>query len=162
MLKHTSTARYPAPAAVLIRMFTDRDFHTRKLEAMGLAKFEVVDHAFDGKDFRIKIDRRVPVAAPGGAKKLMGGETRVINEEFWDVSSRTGRVLVEPVGMPVEMSCETSIAEDGGESVVTFHWTINAKIPVMGGTLEKFIVGDMEKRADEETRVAASFLKDYA
>lgn len=162
MLKHTSTARYPASPAVVIRMFTDRGFHTRKLEAMGLAKFEVVDHAFDGKDFRIKIDRRVPVAAPGGAKKLMGGETRVINEEFWNVGTQTGRVLVEPVGMPVEMSCETSIAADGSDSVVTFHWTIHAKIPVMGGTLEKFIVSDMEKRADEETRIAASFLKDYA
>ncbi|MCX7062268.1 MAG: DUF2505 domain-containing protein [Gammaproteobacteria bacterium] len=162
MLKHTSTARYPASASVLMRMFTDRAFHTRKLEALGTTRFEVLDHAFDGRNFRIKIDRRVPVAAPGGAKKLMGGETRVINEELWDVTTMTGRVLVEPVGMPVEMSCDTTIAEDGGDSVVTFHWTINAKIPVVGGTLEKFIVGDMEKRADEEIRVAVGFLKDYA
>ncbi len=161
MLKHTSTAHYPAKAAVVIRMFTDKAFHTRKLDVMGLTTYEVVDHAFDGKDFRIKIDRRVPMAAPGAVKKLMGAETRVINEEFWTVKSRTGRINVEPVGMPVTMSCTTAITDEPGGSVVTFDWTISAKIPLMGGTLEKFIVGDMEKRAAEETQAAVSLLKDY-
>lgn len=160
-MKHEMKARYDAPASVVIKMFVDKDFHTRKLEAMGLRKYQVLDHQFDGSSFRIKIERHVPVEAPGMVKKVVPLEARVVNEETWDVASRTGRVNVEPQGMPVEMSCLTSIADDGAGSVVTYSWEIRAKVPVMGGSLEKFIASDMENRSAEETRIANSLLGQY-
>ena len=104
-MKHKSQARYPASAEVVLRMFTDKAFHTGKLDAMGLKNYQVLDHAFDGKDFRIKIQRKVPMQAPAVVKKFVGAESTVINEERWNLKTRTGRVLVEPVGMPLEMSC---------------------------------------------------------
>lgn len=160
-MKHEMKARYPAPSDVVMRMFADQAFHTGKLEALGLRKYQVLEHHFDGKDFRIRIERHVPVETPGMIKKVVPMEARVINEECWDIASKTGRVNVEPQGMPVEMSCLTQLTDEGDECVVTYSWDIRAKLPVMGATLEKFIVTDMEGRSAEETRVAISLLDGY-
>ncbi len=157
--RHEMKAHYPAPAAVVLKMMGDKAFHTRKLEGMGLTKYEVLDYACDAREFRIRIERKVPVQMPG--MKKAAGETSVVNEEVWNLQTRTGRVRVEPAGMPVEMNAALTITDEGDGSVITFDWTINAKIPVVGGTLEKFIVSDMESRAAEETRVAVSLLESY-
>ena len=161
MLKHTSIARYPVPSAVVIKMFTDKKFHIAKLEASGLAGYEVLSHQFDGKEFSIKVERRVPMNAPGLVKKFFGAETKVVNEESWTVKTKTGRVQVQPAGVPVEMSCTSSMADEGGGCVITYLWQVNAKIPLVGGALEKFIVSDLEKRAAEETVLAIAQIKDY-
>ncbi len=157
-MKHIMTTRYPAHSDVVIRMMTDRDFHTRKLEAMGLSHYRVLDHACDGQDFRIRIERKVPVQMPG----LKGaGESTVINDERWSIGAKTGGVTVEPQGMPVDMTCTTQLCDDGGDCVLTFEWDINARIPVVGKTLEKFIVADMERRAADEARVSIALLDAY-
>ena len=158
MTKHPMKTRYPAPAETVLRMLTDREFHARKLEKLGLPKYEILDHAFDGQQFRIRIERRVPVTMPGGKK---AGETTVINEEHWNIAERKGLVKVETKGMPLQMSCESSMTEDGDGCIVTLDWSIEAKIPVVGGQLEKFVVSDIEHRAADETRVALELLEDY-
>lgn len=157
-MKHEMQARYPASSDVVIRMMTDRDFHTRRLEKLGTSKYRVLDHAFDGREFRIRIERHVPVQMPG----LKGGaETVVVNEERWNIATRSGSVIVEAGGMPVQMSCTTRMADDGEGCVLSFDWDINASIPLVGKTLEKFIVADMEKRAEGETQAGVALLDAY-
>ena len=157
--RHEMKARYPAPADTVLKMMTDRAFHTRKLDGMGLSQYQVLDHACSGNDFRIRIERKVPVQMPG--MKKAAGETTVINEESWNLATRSGRVRVQPAGMPVEMNAELSISDEDDGSVITFQWTIDARIPVVGATLEKFIVSDIESRAAEETRAAVALLDAY-
>lgn len=160
-MKHQSVSRYPAPSEVVMRMFTDRGFHTRKLDEMGLKDYQVLDHAFDGTDFRIRIQRKVPMQAPALVKKFVSAESTVVNEERWNTRSRSGKVLVEPQGMPLEMHCITSLRDQGGECLVSFDWTIHAKVPLVGGALEKFVVSDLERRAAEETAISLRMLKEY-
>ena len=160
-MKHQSQVRYPAPSDVVIRMFTDRNFHTRKLDEMGLKNYQVLDHAFDGTDFRIKIQRKVPMQAPAMVKKFVAAESTVVNEERWNARNKTGKVLVEPQGIPLEMHCVTALKDQDGECLVSYDWTINARIPLMGGTLEKFVVSDLDRRSAEETAIGLRLLKDY-
>ena len=161
MLKQTLTARYPTTSAVVIKMFTDKKFHVAKLEGTGLAGYTVLDHQFDGKEFSMKVERRVPMNAPGVVKKFFGAETKVVNDEAWSVKTKTGKVKVQPAGVPVEMTCTASMADEGKSCVVTYLWDINARIPLVGGTLEKFVAGDLEKRSAEETELAIKQIKDY-
>jgi hypothetical protein len=160
-MKHQSQAHYPASSAVVLRMFTDRDFHTRKLDAMGLKNYQVLEQSMEGPEFRIKIRRKVPMQAPSIVKKFVPAESTVVNEETWNTKTKTGRVLVDAVGMPLEVSCTTRMRDEGKACVVDFDWIIHARIPLVGGTLEKFVVSDMERRAAEETAVAVGMLKDY-
>lgn len=159
-MKHKSQARYPVPSAVVIRMFTDKAFHTRKLDQMGI-KYKVLEHDSSPKEFRIRIERKVPMNAPGVVKKLFGAETTVVNDESWNPAARTGRVKVMPQGVPVEVSCTASMKDEGGGCVISYDWDINARVPLIGGAVEKFVIGDMEKRADEETQVGIGLAKDY-
>ncbi|MDI3259332.1 MAG: DUF2505 domain-containing protein [Sinobacteraceae bacterium] len=159
-MKHEMQTRYPAPATAVVKMFADRDFHVRRLEALGYAgKYRVLAHRFDGKDFSIRIERKVPVQMPG--VKKAAGETTVVNEETWNLRSKTGKVTVEAQGMPLSMSCETAIRDEGDACVVNYRWDVRARIPLVGGALEKFAIADMERRAAEETRVGIELLADY-
>ncbi len=158
---HIATARYPAAAATVLKMMTDRGFHERKLAAQDLISSRILEHEFDGQHFRIRIERKVPVQAPGMIKKAAGSETTVVSEERWNLATRSGRIDVTTQGMPVEMSCEVSLADDGNASVYHQQWVVSARIPVVGGTIEKFIVSDLSNRAAEEARIATEILRDY-
>ena len=152
-------SRYPASSAVVMKMFTDKAFHTDKLKGLGYNSYEVLSHSFDGKDFRIEVLRKVPIQFPGFSRGA--GESTVVNEESWNLASKTGRVVLNVKGMPLEASCITRMTDEGKDCVVTFDWDVKAKIPLVGGTLEKFVVKDMEKKADEETQAAIALLKNY-
>ncbi|WP_028008694.1 DUF2505 domain-containing protein [Solimonas flava] len=155
-MKHQVQARYPAAPDVVIKMFTDKGFHTRKLDALGMP-YKVLAHEFDGQTFRIRVERKVPVQMPGGKK----AEATVTNEETWHVASRTGSVKVEAGAMPLECACTTAIADGGSETLVTYDWTVKSKIPLLGGQIEKMAVADMDTRSADETRIAIELIADY-
>lgn len=159
-MKHEMKARYPASAAVVMKMFSDVAFQTQKLDALGYTgKYAVLDHSKDAKSFNIKIERKVPVSLPGMGKNAP--ESTVTNDETWDIKSKTGKVVVQLKGMPLEMSCTAAMADEGKECVVTYQWEVKSKIPLVGGTIEKMVVSDMSKKAEEETQAAIALLKNY-
>ncbi|MBI2384279.1 MAG: DUF2505 domain-containing protein [Gammaproteobacteria bacterium] len=160
-MKHEMKARYPASSEVVLKMFSDPAFHTRKLEAMGLSKFTVLSQGLDGDEFHIRIERRVPLDAPGVVKKVVPAESSVVNEERWNLKKKTGRVIAEPKGIPIDMSCTASFKDDGKDCVITYVWDVRAKVPLIGGALEKFVCSDMERRFADETRAAIPLLAGY-
>ena len=155
-MKHQMQAQYPAPPDVVLKMFVDKNFHTKKLDVIGLP-YKVLAHEFDGKTFRIRVERKVPVNMPGGKK----AEATVVNDEVWNVATRTGSVKADAGIMPIDCSCTTAIVADGKNTVVRYDWTVKSKVPLIGGQIEKMAVSDMEARAGEETRVAVGLLNDY-
>lgn len=159
-MKHKTQARYPAPADVVMRMFTDQTYHERKMRALGI-EFEILDHEFDGDRMRLKSKRAVPVNAGGIAGKFMPAKTEVVNEEQWRVSDKSGTVVVETRGVPLDMSCTAQMRDENGECVIDYDWQIKANIPMGGGALEKFVVNDMDRREAEEHEAAIELLDDY-
>lgn len=159
-MKFEIKSRYPAPAAVVMKMFMDPAFHTGKLDAMGSKKYRVLEQGAKGDDFHIRIERKVPLDAPALIRKVVPAETTAVSEERWNRSTMKGRVGVLP-GVPVDMHCEASITDVVGGSLVLYVWEVRAKIPLIGGTLEKFICSDLESKMVEETRVAAGLLEPY-
>lgn len=159
-MKHESISRYPAPADTVMKMFADPAFHTRKLDALGMAgKYEVLEQGFEDDEFFIRIERKVPISLPG--MKKGAGESTVAHLERWNPKTRVGKVQVETRGIPVAISCVASIRDEGEGSVVQYHWLIESSLPIVGGTLEKFVVADMNGRADQETQAGIDLLADY-
>ena len=154
-------ARYPASSAVVIKMFSDKDFHTKKLEALGLRKYQVLKHESTDTDFSIRIERKVPMAPPGIISRFVPAEASVTSEERWNRTQKTGRIKVEPAGIPVDITGTATLADAGQECVITYVWEAKARIPLVGGALEKFIASDMEKKMVDETKAAVSLLGPY-
>lgn len=160
-MKFDIKARYPAPSAVVLKMFMDKDFHAKKLQVLGIAKSRVLDHAASGDDFRIKVERKVPLNAPGMIKKFIPAEATVVSEEKWNRASKSGSVKVEPAGVPVEIRCTARLADDAKGCTITYAFEVTARVPLVGGALEKFIASDMETKFAEEAKAAATLLDPY-
>jgi len=160
-MKFDIKARYPAPSAVVLKMFTDKDFHTKKLGVLGIQKYKVLEHDAKGDDFRIKIERKVPLDAPGIIKKFVPAEASVASEEKWNRASKSGAVKIEPAGIPVEIRCTARFADDAQGCVITYAFDVTAKVPFVGGALEKFIASDMQSKFADEAKAAATLLDPY-
>lgn len=159
-MKYEMKSRYPASSAVVLKMFSDVAFQTSKLDALGYTgKYKVLDHSKDAKRFNIRIERKVPIALPGMGKNAP--ESTVVNDETWNLASKTGTVIVEVKGMPLAVSCITTMVDEGKECVITYQWEVKSKIPLVGGAIEKMVVADMTKKANEEAAAAIVLLKNY-
>ncbi|MGH8454531.1 MAG: DUF2505 domain-containing protein [Nevskiales bacterium] len=147
-MKQKLEARYPASSDVVIKMMTDKQFYTDRLDLQGIKDYEVVNHKSDGKNFSITIKRKVTAI-------------NVTSVETWNVAKKTGRITVELQGMPMEVSCTTSLADSGKDTVLTYHWDIHSKIPLVGGKIEKQFAGENEKAIPEQTRLGIELLRNY-
>lgn len=160
-MKFDIKARYAAPSATVLKAFMDKEFHARKLAALGITKHRVLAHEAKGDEFRIRIERKVPLDAPGIVKKFVPAEATVTSEERWNGAAKTGVVTIEPAGIPVAIGCKARFADDAKGCVITYAFEVNARVPLVGGALEKFIASDMESKFAEEARAAASLLDPY-
>jgi hypothetical protein len=147
-MKQTLEAKYPASSDVVIKMMTDRKFFTDRLDLQGIKEYEVVDHKFDGKSFSITIKRKITAI-------------NVTSVESWNVAKKTGRITVDLAGMPMEVSCDTALKDDGSGCVLTYKWDIVSKIPLVGGKIEKQFAGENEKAIPEQTRLGIKLLQNY-
>ncbi len=159
-MKHEIRSRYPVSSEVIMRMFATPEFHTAKLKGLGLKSFKVLDQETKPDEFRIRIERKVPLDAPALVRKVVPSETTATSEERWNLKARRGKVSINP-GIPVEMSCEVAVADVGSECVVTYVWDVRARIPLIGGPLERFICSDLESKMVDETRVTASLIPQF-
>jgi carbon monoxide dehydrogenase subunit G len=148
-MKQTLEGRYPAKSDVVMKMLTDRKFYTDRLDLQGIKGYEVLDHAFDGKDFSVKIKRKV-------------SGINVTSTETWNVATKNGTITVDLQGMPIQVTCETSVKDDGKGSVLTYKWDVNSKVPLIGGKIEKQFAGENEKAIPEQTRLGIQLLKNYS
>jgi len=147
-MKQKLEARYPATSDVVIKMMTDKKFYTDRLDLQGIKEYEVVNHKSDGKNFSITIKRKVTAI-------------NVTSIETWNLAKKTGRITVELQGMPMEVSCDTALADAGKDCVLTYHWDIKSKLPLVGGKIEKSFATENEKAIPEQTRLGIELLKNY-
>jgi hypothetical protein len=147
-MKQTLEGRYPAKSDVVIKMMTDKKFYTDRLDLQGVKGYEVVDHAFDGKNFSITIKRKITAIT-------------VTSVETWNVAAKKGTIKVELSGMPIDVSAVTSLKDEGPGSVLTYNWDVNSKVPLVGGKIEKQFAGENEKAIPEQTRFGIQLLKNY-
>lgn len=162
-MDHVIEVRFPASSDVVIKAFTDKQFHLDKVDAIGSTGVELLDHNADPENFHVKIRRQMPVEVdvPGALKKFVPATATVTHKDAWSASSKTGFIEIELAGIPIELTCDASLRDEGDECVYRYEWHIKARVPLVGGKLEKLLARDMDEKIPKETRASIPLLDAY-
>lgn len=157
--KHT----FDKPAAAVLKMFSDKAYFERKYRELGYQEIEVLEHSSDAKKFRIKVRYSAPNSAPvpDFAKRFLGENNVVTQSDTWDLEKKTGRLEAEIKGVPVKVSADMRLADEGAGSSNTLKWTLSCGIPLIGGKLEQIVGGDIQSKAKTDLAKSREILKGY-
>ena len=149
---------YDAPVERVAEMLGDPAFREQVCAYQGATSHDVsIEADGDTKDVRISMVQ--PTAGvPSFAKKIVGDETTVVQEETW-TSLVEADVAVTIPGKPGDMT-GTAVLEataDGG-TVETVELTVKVRVPLVGGKLEGLIADLLLKALKAEHHVGRDYL----
>ena len=111
-----------------------------------------------GDGMSVRIDQYRPAdEVPSFAKKLVGSEINILQEEEWS-SSTSGTLDVTIPGKPGSMEGSIRIVEVDGGVTETVEAQVKVGIPLIGGKLEDFIGGMLLRALKAENRVGRKWL----
>jgi len=154
---------FDKPAATVIKMFSDRAYFERKYKDLGYTGIEVLEHVADAKKFRIKVRYSAPNSAPvpDFAKKFLGQTNVVTQSDTWDLDKKTGRLEAEIRGVPVKVSADMTLRDEGAGSANSLKWNLSCGIPLIGGKLEQIVGSDIQSKAKTDIAKSREILKSY-
>ena len=136
---------------------TQVEFQNDKCEEAGALKFECEVTEQDGGHV-VTVKRLMPSGdVPDLVKKIVGDKVDIVEVVTWGAresdGSRHGVLDVAFKGQPISLKGTTRIEPDGTGSKVTVEADLKAKIPVVGGKIEKISGPEVLKslQAEETT-----------
>ena len=162
-MQFTDTHKFDKPAATVIKMFADKAYFERKYKELGFKNIEVLEHTVDAKKFRIKVRYSAPNSAPlpDFAKKFLADMNVITQSDAWDLEKKTGRLEAEIRGVPVKVSADMKLADEGGGSANRLSWSLSCGIPFVGGKLEEFVGSDIKAKGKADAAKSLEILKGY-
>ncbi|MBS44255.1 MAG: hypothetical protein CMH83_14045 [Nocardioides sp.] len=133
--------QYAAPVEEVAAMLADPAFREDVCKQQKALRHDVAIDV-DGETKNVTIDQWLPTSGvPSFAKKIVGDETNVVQEERW-TSLTHGDVTVTIPGKPGDMRGTATLEADGDGTVETVDLTVKVNIPLVGGKLEG-LIGDL-------------------
>jgi hypothetical protein len=153
--------KYNAPVDKVFSLLTDPKW----LEARSLALGELsasVKAKKGGGGVALTMKRRVRRELPGLIAKVMSPESDLMFEETWSSEAdggRTGTLTMDAVGQPVKMTAQFELAPAGKGCVYRITHKCKSSVPLIGGAVEKFALGQVEKGCADEFGYLVDYLK---
>jgi hypothetical protein len=111
-----------------------------------------------GDGMSVKIDQiQAAQGIPSFAKKFVGDEINVVQEEQWS-SPTSGTVTVSIPGKPGEMKGDVLLAQDDGGTTETVRLDVKVSIPLVGGKIEGLLADLLTKALRAENKVGRDWL----
>lgn len=142
----TVRARFDRGVEPLFALLTDPDFLRRRAEALG-EKNIVIQVDRDGTRLKIRVSRDIERSLPGFMKKIFNPTNHLVDVQTWDTLGveKKSEWSVEIAGQKrIELRGRLTLipAGDGCDYVQAF--SVNVAIPLVGGRIEKYIIGETE------------------
>lgn len=149
---------YAASPAEVFEMLADPGFRRKVGEALDVVSAEVtIEHRDDG--FTLVNDQVQRTSGlPSFARKFAGDTTRVVHTEEWP-STTGGTLRVETPGKPTSIAGTIELMPDGDLTTEVVEVEIRARVPLIGGKLERLMQQQVRDGLDTERKVGAAWLK---
>jgi hypothetical protein len=95
---------------------------------------------------------------PSFAKKIVGTEIRLVQDESWASPSGADITVTIP-GKPGDMTGTTSLTQAGTDVVQQIDLAVKVSIPLVGGKVEDLVAGFVGKAFDAENKVGVKWLR---
>lgn len=156
-MKISATFDYAATPHDVFAMLVDEEFQARKCVATGALSHSVSVRAQDERTVIVS-NRELPTDGfPDFVKSLVGATLAVTETQDWGPAgpdgARQGRLTVDITGAPIDLAGTLSLTPSGQGSVESVDGELKARIPLIGGKIEKAAAPAIESaiRAERET-----------
>lgn len=156
-------AHFPKGAETVLKMFTDQEYFLKKYEMCGASDIQLQNVSHEGDQFSITVKRSMPadVPVPGFAKKFVKDTMTVVQTDSWDTSNRTGRLDIDIKGLPLELSCDMELVDNGDSSVLKLDFNAKANVPMFAKKVERLILDDILAKFEPDTAAGVELLANY-
>jgi Protein of unknown function (DUF2505) len=159
----TADLRYDADPATVFDMLSDHAFQDRKLGQTGALSWEVQVQPQNGG--AVIVSRRaLPTdQVPDAFKAMVGAQITIAQTETWGAAaadgSRTGTMDLEVVGAPIRMQAKLSLSATAeGGSLERVDGELKARVPLIGGRIERAAEPAVRAAIDAEQRIGQAWL----
>ena len=162
-MKISTTFDYAATPQQVFAMLADTEFQNRKCIATGAVSHSV-SVSPQGDRTVIVNHRDMPTDSfPDFVKSMVGATLTVTETQDWGPpgpdGSRQGRITVDLGGAPVDLVGVLSLAPVGRGSLESVDADLKARIPLIGGKIEKAAAPAIESAISVERETGQAWLR---
>lgn len=161
-MKIATTAEYAATPDEVFAVLSDPAFQEAKCAATAAVKHSASVET-SGDQTVITTERVLPSdGLPDFAKNMVGETFKVAERQEWGAraadGTRTGTVTMQVVGVPLSLLGSLALRPSAGGSVETIDAELKAKIPLLGGKIEKAAAPPIQEAVDIEISTCREWL----
>jgi hypothetical protein len=161
-MKIAKTMEYAATPDEVFAVLSDQAFQEAKCAATAALKY-TARIVTSGDTTVITTERILPADdLPDFAKSMVGPTLKVVETQSWGPAaadgSRQGTVDMSVAGAPVSLNGTLSLAPSGAGSVEQFDSELKARLPLIGGRIEKAAARPIEQAIAIEASTAREWL----
>ena len=148
---------YDAPPAAVFEMLADPSFREAACAAQDVISADVTIERTGG-GFSLVVDQLQRTDdLPGFARTFAGDSTRAIQREQW-ADSTGGTLVIETPGKPTTIKGTITLRPEGSGSREIVELEVKARIPLIGGKIEKLLAEKVAAGMDLEHGVGVDYL----
>jgi Protein of unknown function (DUF2505) len=153
-------------AAQIHSAFSDEDYWLARLaEFGGVGRLESLAIGADGCTRVVIVQDLVHDWLPGLFAKLYPGDLQVVQKETWSLIGGgmvRGEVITAARGAPGSGLGTVVMAPDQNGTRLRCTATVQVKVPLVGGTIEKFVGRQMAEETPVMLRFTAKWITEHA
>jgi hypothetical protein len=151
----------PAPVDAVDEALVDPDFLVRMAELPKLGSAEVVGHAREGSVVSVQVRYLFQAELSGAVTKVVDpSKLTWVEDSQCDLASHQTVCAIKPDNYANLLSggYESTVAAAGNGSVRTVTGTLKVRVPLVGGKVERAIVGGLKENAAAQTSLLTAWL----
>ncbi len=164
-MKFEESFDFDHSAAVIMRMFTDKDYFLRKYERLGGAAPELIDCQSDEDRFSITVRHALDAQTmpfPDFIKKRLGDRIMLRQTDAWQIKARTGRIEIDIESTPVDIDIDMQLVDRDAGARLKLAFDIHADVPLVGKKVERSIAEPITRRMHADLVESKRMAADYA
>jgi hypothetical protein len=157
----TLTQEIPAAVDAVDEALVDPEFLVRMAELPKLGSAEVVGHARDGDIVSVQVRYLFQADLSGAVTKVVDpNQMTWVEDSRCDLAAHHTACAIKPDHYDnlLSGSYEATVAAAGSGSVRTISGTLKVHVPLVGGKVERAIVGGLRENAEAQTTLLTAWL----